>query len=607
MAENLSVVQKARAAASQRARVRKARNAAFARVNMLPSPDEDTTDSPKAPNKFGDTAAEFSAPFRKNIGDILARSDFDAPLRQRAMDAAMLPVNALGLVYGGGAGLLGDILGGDRTQERKAARDVFMLNEVAVPQLAGVPSAVSRIARLGAKLPPKQAAAQAASRIGVTPTLGMQGRGSALLEAGLEKVPFTTGRVAQAADRTSDQMSDVLDRATANVGDATTNVAAGEAAQRGADAFVGNFQNKSTKLFNAVDDKIGFRTNVQSPNALNTIKELTKYAGQYPEISSFLNRPKFQSLMKSLQKETQLLNEKGKPFQILNTVPYELLKDLRSNIGKSIGKMDGPMSDLQEADLKRLYASLTDDMRLAAEAAGPDAVKAFERANKFYRAGQARIDNVIKDVANAKSPEIAYNKIVGMTLDNSPRGSVKALTQLKKSLPKEEWSTVSSTILKKLGDTSAGRAGAEGTTAFSASSFLTNWNKMSSPAKTVLTSGNVPQSVRRELDDLATTVARFKGAGGERNFSNTGTIITTAALTAGTIADALKAGIASGSLYLSARALTNETFLKAVNAAAKSDLTKLQRLAQDGTALSSEAATLLRLAGADIAKEKETE
>ena len=606
MTEKLTLEQRARAAANQMALERKARNAAFARANMLPSPDEDTTDSPKAPNRFGDTAAEFSAPFRKNIGDILARSDFDAPLRQRAMDAAMLPLNALGAAYGGTAGLLGDILGGDRTQERKAARDALMLGEVAVPELAGVSSGLSRLLRLGA-MPDKQAAAQAASRINVTPTLGMQGRGSALLEATLEKVPFTTGRVAQAADRTSDQMSDVLDRATAKVGDATTNVAAGEAAQRGADAFVSNFQNKSTKLFNAVDDKIGFKTNVQAPNALNTVKELTKYASQYPEISSFLNRPKFQSLMNSLQKETQLLNEKGKPFQILNTVPYELLKDLRSNIGRSIGKMNGPMSDLPEAELKRLYSSLTDDMRLAAEAAGPDAVKAFERANKFYRAGQARIDNVIKDVANAKSPEIAYNKIVGMTLDNSPRGSVKALTQLKKSLPKEEWSTVSSTILKKLGDTSAGRAGAEGTTAFSASSFLTNWNKMSNPAKTVLTSGNVPQSVRRELDDLATTVARFKGAGGERNFSNTGTIITTAALTAGTIADALKAGIASGSLYLSARALTNETFLKAVNAAAKSDLTKLQRLAQDGTALSSEAATLLRLAGADIAKEKETE
>ena len=596
MAENLTAAQKARAAASQRIRARKARNAAFARVNMLPSPDDDTTDSPKAPNRFGDTAAEFSAPFRKNIGDILARSDFDAPLKQRAMDAAMLPLNALGLVYGGGAGLLGDILGGDRTQERKAARDVFMLNEVAVPQLAGVPSAVSRIARLGAQLPAKQAAAQAASRIGVTPTLGMQGRGSALLEAGLEKVPFTAGRVAQAADRTSDQMSDVLDRATAKVGDATTNVAAGEAAQRGADAFVSNFQNKSTKLFNAVDDKIGFSTFVTAPKTIGVLEDLTKYGVKYPKIGEFLNNPKFKKVLSDLEVNGAL-----------NAMPYELLKDLRSNIGQSIGKMDGPMSDLQEAHLKRLYTSLTDDMRLAAEAAGPDAVKAFERANKFYRAGQARIDNVIKDVANAKSPEIAYNKIVGMTLDNSPRGSVKALTQLKKSLPKEEWSTVSSTILKKLGDTSAGRAGAEGTTAFSASSFLTNWNKMSNPAKTVLTSGNVPQSVRRELDDLATTVARFKGAGGERNFSNTGTIITTATLTAGTIADAITTGIASGGVYLSARALTNETFLKAVNAAAKSDLTKLQRLAQDGTALSSEAATLLRLAGADLAKEKETE
>ena len=373
MTEKLTLEQRARAAANQMALERKARNAAFARANMLPSPDEDTTDSPKAPNRFGDTAAEFSAPFRKNIGDILARSDFDAPLRQRAMDAAMLPLNALGAAYGGTAGLLGDILGGDRTQERKAARDALMLGEVAVPELAGVSSGLSRLLRLGA-MPDKQAAAQAASRINVTPTLGMQGRGSALLEATLEKVPFTTGRVAQAADRTSDQMSDVLDRATAKVGDATTNVAAGEAAQRGADAFVSNFQNKSTKLFNAVDDKIGFKTNVQAPNALNTVKELTKYASQYPEISSFLNRPKFQSLMNSLQKETQLLNEKGKPFQILNTVPYELLKDLRSNIGRSIGKMNGPMSDLPEAELKRLYSSLTDDMRLAAEAAGPDAV-----------------------------------------------------------------------------------------------------------------------------------------------------------------------------------------------------------------------------------------
>lgn len=595
MAENLTAAQKARAAASQRIRARKARNAAFARVNMLPSPDDDTTDSPKAPNRFGDTAAEFSAPFRKNIGDILARSDFDAPLKQRAMDAAMLPLNALGLVYGGGAGLLGDIFGGDRTQERKAARDALMLGEVAVPELAGVSSGLSRLLRLGA-MPDKQAAAQAASRINVTPTLGMQGRGSALLEATLEKVPFTTGRVAQAADRTSDQMSDVLDRATAKVGDATTDAAAGEAAQRGAAAFVSNFQNKSTKLFNAVDDKIGFSTFVTAPKTIGVLEDLTKYGAKYPKIGEFLNNPKFKKVLSDLEVNGAL-----------NAMPYELLKDLRSNIGQSIGKMDGPMSDLQEAHLKRLYASLTDDMRLAAEAAGPDAVKAFERANKFYRAGQARIDNVIKDVANAKTETSAYNKIVGMTLDNSPRGSVKALTQLKKSLPKEEWSTVSSTILKKLGDTSAGRAGAEGTTAFSASSFLTNWNKMSNPAKTVLTSGNVPQSVRRELDDLATTVARFKGAGGERNFSNTGTIITTATLTAGTMADAIATGIASGGVYLSARALTNETFLKAVNAAAKSDLTKLQRLAQDGTALSSEAATLLRLAGADIAKEKETE
>ena len=51
--------------------------------------------------------------------------------------------------------------------------------------------------------------------------------------------------------------------------------------------------------------------------------------------------------------------------------------------------------------------------------------------------------------------------------------------------------------------------------------------------------------------------------------------------------------------------MTNAPFLKAVNAATAGNFTKLSKLAQDGSAIGSEAATLLRLVGADQAKEEE--
>ena len=126
---------------------------------------------------------------------------------------------------------------------------------------------------------------------------------------------------------------------------------------------------------------------------------------------------------------------------------------------------------------------------------------------------------------------------------------------------------------------------------------------MDKGAKTVLTSGNIPQSARRELDNLALVAQRFK----EKPVS-TGSAATNSLLTfiAGVpTIGAVKTSIIAGGTFLSAAAMTNATFLKAVNAATAGNFTKLSKLAQDGSAIGSEAATLLRLVGADQAKEEE--
>jgi len=584
-------------AASEREEAQKLFNQLYAQQNMLPSPDNEKLPNPVEENRFGDTAAEFSEPAINAMKAYARRitAEGRSPL-DRLKDAGMTGLAALGAGYAGGAGLFGDIVGGNRTMERKAARDAMLFGEVAIPELAGVPSAVSRIARSGAALPPRQAAAQAAQNINVTPTLGMQNVGLGVVEAGLDKIPFSTGQIRKATDRAQTQMEAALQRGVDKVGVPTTNTGAGEAAQTGAKAFVKDFQDKADNLFGAVDAKIGKNTFVTAPNAIGVLQDLTKYSEKYSNVAGFLNTSKFQKLLKDLEVDGAL-----------NALPYEALKDLRSGIGRSMGKLDGPMSSLPEAELKRLYASLSQDMRSAATAAGDDALKAFNRANKFYSAGMKRINGALKKVTKADTPEKAYNNILSLTTADSPRGSTAKLQQIKVSLPKEQWSTVSSTILRKLGEAKVGQRGAPDASdfaEFSPSTFLTNWNKMDKGAKTVLTSGNIPQSARKELDNLALVAQRFK----EKPVS-TGSAATNSLLAfvvgAPTIGPVKTAMIAGGT-FISAAAMTNATFLKAVNAATAGNFTKLSKLAQDGSAIGSEAATLLRLVGADQAKEEET-
>ena len=67
-------------------------------------------------NTFGDTAAEFSKPAieaMKFYGNRMMAED-RSPLN-RAKDAGMASLMGLGSAYAGGAGLLGDLLGGSRT------------------------------------------------------------------------------------------------------------------------------------------------------------------------------------------------------------------------------------------------------------------------------------------------------------------------------------------------------------------------------------------------------------------------------------------------------------------------------------------------------------
>lgn len=573
---------------------RKRNNQRFAQQNMLPSPDTVVEPLTEETNRFGDTAAEFSAPFRQNMRTIAQRSSFDRPIADRAKDVGLMALNTLGAAYTGGAGLLGDMFGGDRTQERKAARDFMLLGEVAVPELAGAPAAVTRLARKASPISQRQAVAQSAQDLGITPTLSMNNRTAGVLETTLANAPFSAGSINRAQDRTVSQMGDAFTQASERLGTPTTREGAGEALKSGAESFVNKFEEKSSKLYNQLDSEIGFNSFVTAPRSIAVLEEITKNANKYPEIDKFLKKPIFAKILRDLEVDGSL-----------NALPYEALKDLRSTIGKSIGSFSGVMSDLDQGQLKKLYGALSQDLELAARSAGPKALNAYTRANNYYRAGQSRIENALKNVLKADTEKKAYNDIVAMTLEASPKGSTKKLLQLKKSLPQDQWSTVSATIIRKLGEAPPQRGGVPDATdfaEFNPANFLTNWNKMDNSAKTVLLSGNAPTSVKTELDKLAQVVDKFKQRPVATG-SAPANIMT--AFLAGSIFDLGGALALGGGLFTGTRMLTSNVALKAINSATAGDFTKLRKLAREDSALGSEASTLLRLIAAETARQQE--
>lgn len=67
-------------------------------------------------------------------------------------DAGMAALSTIGAGMAGAAGVVGEVVGGDQTQERRLASDLMAMSEVAVPELAGVSSVTLGTARAAPKV-----------------------------------------------------------------------------------------------------------------------------------------------------------------------------------------------------------------------------------------------------------------------------------------------------------------------------------------------------------------------------------------------------------------------------------------------------------------------
>lgn len=423
--------------------------------------------------------------------------------------------------------------------------------------------------------------------IGVTPTLGMTGRGGAVIEGALESTPLTAGRIARERARVTGELSDATKKIAKSIGVASNNVDAGHAIQRGARQFVEETGSKGGKLFDKVDQFIPKGTIVSAPKTAAALRETLSGLDDTPAIAKLVDADRWARIATEL--------ESGK-------LTWKAARALRSDIGASIGKMTGPLSDASQGRLKLVYGRLSDDLADVAKASGPEAAAAWSRANKFWSARQGRIGDSLDKILKVDTPEKAFAAVEALAAKDSARGSIRKLSALKRSLPKEDWDDFAATFFSKIGEAPAGQQGAAGG-GFSANTFMTKWNKMSPAARNLL---SPDKATMKELNTLARSVEKLKMAGAERNFSNTAKSIVTMAFGGALVASPATAIAAAGGFMLTGRMLTSRPFVRALNRGIAGDITALKHLAKNSKdpAIKAAAASMVQNLGNDVTPKK---
>lgn len=183
-------------------------------------------------------------------------------------------------------------------------------------------------------------------------------------------------------------------------------------------------------------------------------------------------------------------------------IPYEALKRLRTSVFDRLGDPTLINSE-SRAELIRLQKALTSDMEDMAKRAGPDAERAFQRANRYNRLRNQRIEEFVDDISKKIGGEDVYRYVIG----KSPSDSTQ-LFVLKNSLKPAQWDAVRSIILSRMGRVAPGQETQD--FSFSMQKFLTNWNQISQANPRALDAlfGTTKSPYRKDLETIVSAIGK---------------------------------------------------------------------------------------------------
>ena len=401
---------------------------------------------------------------------------------------------------------------------------------------------------------------------GTTPTLGQAtgGRMAQAAESMLAKTPGGAGVIAKKAQQQADEMATAVQRLSDDLAPNANTTNAGEAIEKGVRQFKDNTKLIQQQLYAKLDKSIPSGTPIAADNTLAALADLNADIAGAPALSKWFKNARIQGIEGGLKTDTggieavlsrpgvrdqvnqmqsqleseaarivaanaerrQLgmtnlepvltpaaIQEKIDGFltqQIDSNLPYESIKKLRTLVGRELAD-NSLVADVPRSKWSALYGALSDDLGVAAKNAGPEAEKAWERANKWTARTMDKLDKLGK-VVDKDTPEKIFSAATAGTAEGATN-----ITRVINALPEKERREVAAAVLQRMGRATAGQQNSLGD-AFSSETFLTNLNKFSPEAKTAIFGRTGLDGIEDRLGDFARVAESRREAG--RVFAN---------------------------------------------------------------------------------------
>jgi len=396
--------------------------------------------------------------------------------------------------------------------------------------------------------------------LGATPSVG-QGTGGwtaqgaeSLLAGG----PTSGGVMRRYAEKQNEQIGEGLGDLSNQLARNISGERAGRAIEKGVDTFAKNTGAMRKALYWQADQHIPSDTRIGVTNTERALAELTTPIAGAEATTGAQISPKIQRMADTLAEDVAAAQQAGQAG-----IPYEAVKRIRSQIGEELSDFS-LSTDRPTAQLKQLYASLSQDLEAAAQAQGPSAVAAVKRASNYFKASADRLETLERIVDKNGGPEKVFQAAMAGTKDGAT-----TLRAVMRSLPEDGQKAVSAAVIKRMGLANPGAQNAAGD-AFSPNTFLTNWGNISPEARRTLF-GRYGKEFSDNMDKVARVAERIKeGSEVFRNPSGTanrgaaiaypatiGGLVITGQL--GPAAVTVGGGVLANGL---ARAMTNPKFVK---------------------------------------------
>lgn len=405
--------------------------------------------------------------------------------------------------------------------------------------------------------------------IGAKPTAGLISgdKGMQTFEHGVASTLGGAGILNRADDATLEKLGVEAERVASQFGQVEDKAGVSQVIREASKKALTRFEDRGEKLFADVQAKIPETTRAVPHSTLTLIAQRasTPLAKEMPNLAKRVQNKQVQGWLDDFAADLSNVPD--------SKMTYQSLRYLRSRVGKALSD---PMAypDMDRGELKAMYGAVTTDMERVAKLAGPDAIKAHNRANRWYRLKMDKDIDLVSEMVEKRWDTQAYDLAFSGAKDSGQKLRTLRRNVIFKepngTVNKKAWDTIAASTLNRMGQAKPGAQGVAGN-AFSPATFLTNYNSMSTGAKEALFGGSQYAHIAPQLDRLTRMSAAFKDLDKTRNFSNTARALGVMGLfgAAGAAASGgdWKAAAGAATLPLighaaAAKLLTNQKFVK---------------------------------------------